>query len=1194
MPEIKDTIYFADPTKEGLDSDTDELYMPKGHSRYRLNCRSGSTSGENVGVIENVQGNVLVSHTWVVSPDAARQVIGSCEDVSNEHIYYWVWSDANDHSILRYEVPTNTITLILSDTELNLQLNSKLHNPKYVDGYLLWTDGVNPPRQINVEKAIQHTLLTPAGIESYGTITEQILDVIKHPPSCSPTIEYDSDPDRDYNNLRGYMYQTAYRYIYDDNSKSTWSPISKIGNPEYDELPDGSYIENQTVNNYIKISINSGTDEVKRIEIAVRDSNISDWNKIETLERYEQDGTVIIPSNTTYIYNFYNDKEGIVLDQADFVRPYDYVPILAGDQEILDEERLVYADNTEGYDNVELDATVLPRINSFNTASATTVNTVTTAAPYYGIFPQVPPLTPIRVQVSLPANNQATYQVTIGAVSGLLTVASWNTTQWKVVPPVDTVIVSYTSGADDTVSDIVDGLAEAIQNQMEILYASTPAQFAVNLGGGVLGISNSNYNFLAPDFTVTDVTSVTFETLPKVKNFKHGAYHQFGIIYYDRGNRSSFVNIDGIADDISSPTNTKGRIYVPYLPQTLPSTTSSLYYYYDMDWQIRHRPPIWATHWQWAYSKNQSVTSFLQYFIKNSASNIFRNADGNIEVALNDQINVNNEHLEKSIISTYSFNKGDRARFVYTRGSVGSIQHTLLSDYVDVEILNQDSTSFNIILPDFQPEQYGLMDDPSNYGFLIEVYTPRKEVVENQTFYEIGECYDVGNIGTSTRYHKGDVADQDPSNPSGIPAQGIINSGDTYVKLRFGIDGTSSVEYLYPLEAENYSDYYESDDYDIGRINIVNPDARQKRLSGYYRHSGRYIPLTRINNLFQFEVDDYDSVNIAYGAITAIRQIGFTLKILQEAKNTSQYISRTSLLDASGNPYLEKSEKVFGTKIVSTDEYGCHDAGSVTVNDRYMYFFDRNNGVYVRDSANGMEPISRYYMNKYWRDFADTLKTVTGGYDVYSQFDRKYGELNITIVPDARISPQPFDPVTIVFSEDTNRWKSFRSYIPEYYGSVGNTLVSFKSNSTLRAQLFVHNKGSDYNKFYNEEYNMVLDCYSNEQPKQNKVFKTLSYHSDGRFGCPVRGDIYILPNENYPFGMESRLKEGNFNALEGVYYGEFMNDMGDPRFSTELEALFEGRELRGLAMKIKLTNDDTSHKQISFVTIKSATSEFTD
>ena len=37
-----------------------------------------------------------------------------------------------------------------------------------------------------------------------------------------------------------------------------------------------------------------------------------------------------------------------------------------------------------------------------------------------------------------------------------------------------------------------------------------------------------------------------------------------------------------------------------------------------------------------------------------------------------------------------------------------------------------------------------------------------------------------------------------------------------------------------------------------------------------------------------------------------------------------------------------------------------------------------------------------------------------------------------------------FNPVTVAFSEESNRWTSFYSYIPEYYCKVNRQFVTFK------------------------------------------------------------------------------------------------------------------------------------------------------
>lgn len=1190
MAQLKDILTFADVRNEGLDSDTDEHLLPKGHSRYRLNCRSGNTNGQSVGVVENVLGNEYVAYDFNVELGTTIKTIGTCEDIVNSRLYYFVYCSDSSHRILRYDIATNVVTTILQDAALNFMMNLPIYNPKFIDGYLVWTDGYNPPRQINIEKAINHTNGVPAGENSYGTITTQILDVIKYPPACEPTVEYGNDTTIDYNNLRGYLYQFSYRYIYDDNAKSVWSPYSKAALPQGDEFADGKFVEDQTLNNYIDLDILTGTDEVKRIEIAYRADNISNFQKVEIINRYESDGTMAIPSNSTYTYRFYNDKQGLVLDETDFIRPYDYVPQLAEDQEILDDERLVYANITEGYDNLTLDATVIPRNSPHVTTGGTDSNVVTITPPYYAIPPAY--LLPITVNLTLPVSGIAKYSLTLTTVKELTVATDWETSQWQNTYPeeytTETTIV-YTSKNTDSLDDICNYFVTEFKKELTNLYSpNVDSGMIVNNGGGEIAFTNGlDTTTSFESWVTTDLTGFQVSVFSeKQKSFKQGAYHQFGIVYYDDANRSGFVNIDGIGDDLTTPTNLKGRVYVPYPTQVFPGTQSNSMQYYDMEWQIRHVPPVWATHYQWVYSSNQSVASFLQYFIKNTGSNIFRNAQDNIEIRLNAQIVTNNNYLVNSIISPYVWQKGDRARFVYNRADIDDTNHTYISDYVDVEILGQDSVSDNIILPDFNPEQYGMTREPSgNYGFLMEIYTPRKEPLESQIFYEIGECREIGNAGQYNRYHKGDIQNQDPSDPTGTPAHGIIASGDCYVKDRFGIDATTEETYTYPLEAENFSDYYESDDYDYGRLNIVNPDARRKQLTGYYRHGGKYVPLTKINNLYKFEAEDYDSVNIAYGSITAIRQIGYTLKILQEAKNTSQYISRTSLVDASGKTSLQKSDTVFGTKSVSNDDWGCKDAGSVVVNDRHMYFFDVNNGEYIRDSANGMIPISSYYMKNYWREIADGLKDSGANYYMYSMYDRKFDELNISIVIDTRSIIIPFNDFTIVYHETSNRWKSWRSYIPEYYGFVGNNTFSF-----VDGHLYRHNKGSLYNNFYGHNYNMELDVTSNMQPVVEKVFDSIAIHSNKIFYCPNKGDLSIVADTNYEGGMESRLKENKFTAIEGAFYGSVLNDMNDPLFTDETEALLEGRNMRGRAMKIKFTNTDTEHVELRFITVNSTIS----
>jgi len=44
-------------------------------------------------------------------------------------------------------------------------------------------------------------------------------------------------------------------------------------------------------------------------------------------------------------------------------------------------------------------------------------------------------------------------------------------------------------------------------------------------------------------------------------------------------------------------------------------------------------------------------------------------------------------------------------------------------------------------------------------GFLFEIYTPKLKS-DDQIYYEFGQCYEVGDAGLSTRFHKGQTQNQ--------------------------------------------------------------------------------------------------------------------------------------------------------------------------------------------------------------------------------------------------------------------------------------------------------------------------------------------------------------------------------------------------------------------------------------------------
>jgi hypothetical protein len=1153
MPELKTEINFANPEQEGLNSDVDELLMRPGDSLFRLNCRSGTTDGKNVGIIENIKGNTKVSFAF---SGGSHEVVGTAKDVAERRIYYFVrGTQKAEQYILRYNIASNTIEVVLQDSKLNFNATKKIINAQVLDGQLIWVNCDKRPMAIDIEKAINHTAGVPGGLFSYGTITDQILEAIKYPPAAPPTHAFDTDPDFDYNNIRGKLFQFCYRYVYDDNAKSVFSDYSKLALPQKDELPDGSFFEDQTFNNVIKVDLNTGTEEVKRVELAAREGNDGVWSLVAVFDKYDSAGNVLIASNIAYQYPFYNDRRGVGLSQSTVAEPFHYVPRLVEGQELISDERLLYSNIREGFDNVEMDVVLQPK-QKLADFSGSVINFVVTSATS-GSFVY------FRVVLKIPVVVNTVYYLTINLISG------------------DKLTVNYRAKQGDTIIDI--------RNKLIVRANSAIVEY---FGGSLPSNLVSKDTLLLQDEVILvrdvadfdSVTGVRFAPINKIIQPKQGAYHQLGIEYSDEAGRKGYVNINNIYPDVTSSVNTKGRVFVPFLN---PGTSGALYTkqfpYYVFDWQIRHQPPAWATKWQWVYSLNQSVSTFLQYYI-NDGNQIRRDTtDKKIYIDLNTAITDTNDLLRNSIISTYVWTKGDRARFVYRRPNVDDIQAEVIGDLIDVEILGQDPTSGEIILPDFSPENYSLIKSNSYTGFIIEVYTPKKSFTEDsQPYYGVGEVFEIGDPGTTGRYHKGSIQDQDPSDLSGTPAKGELETGDSYLKLRYGFEQfvTTPREFLYPVEEENFSDYYLSKAYDVGRVNFVNMDAREIDLVNYYRWGGRIVPLSAINELFEIKAANFDFVPLQHGAIVGIREIGFTLKIVQTSKLTSQYVGRTEYFDARASSNVQKTDSVLGTKNPSVYDYGCQDEEAILVHDRHLYFFDIIRQKVIRDAANGPVPISqKYFMDKYWRDFSEII--LSEGYTICMGYDEKYDELNITVVPGSSA------PQTIVFHELSNRWKSFRSYIPEWYGSLGNTFVAFEDG-----QLWTQNTNPIYNNFFGVQYPMILDCYGNDNAGAEKVYQSLFLHANKLFTCPNTGDIVTLGNVNYPNGMSSRLKEGYWKAVEGGFYAPFLRDINDPKYPDDLQSLLNGRELRGRSIKVQLTSEGSEYTTLSLIAIKATISEY--
>ena len=378
--------------------DTDERFVAKSDYRKAINCRINASDEDSVGTVENIRSNKLI-----INPDFTNGiVIGSYEDLNAHVIYYFVSGTASGtDSIFKYNPQNEVIETVLQSNILNFSKNKLItgvnvlgdDKDKFPQGLLYWTDDRNPPRKINIAKALTG---------GYPTIDAQTLDAIKYPPAKYPEAigvnnGYTNDVLINSNQLKGKSYQFKYRWVYDDGEKSTWSPIS----PVYIDNTFAAFYNvsglTQNLNNVLPIKFNSGHHTVDRIQISSRNTNglddfvlIADIKKNDVTEQLALSTTATVTTispapypgslldDTDYEFYFYNDGIYATIDIIESNMLYSDIPHQAKAQEIVEGNRLVYGNVVSGQTgitgkNITLTA-IQPTTSAINNTAAQVQN----------------------------------------------------------------------------------------------------------------------------------------------------------------------------------------------------------------------------------------------------------------------------------------------------------------------------------------------------------------------------------------------------------------------------------------------------------------------------------------------------------------------------------------------------------------------------------------------------------------------------------------------------------------------------------------------------------------------------------------------------------------------------------------------------------------------------------------------------
>lgn len=1006
----------------GLNKDVDENFLKPNDYQDALNIRITDRLNSEDGVVSNVKGNTEVVYNGLVTEvvisvnppimvSCNNKCIGNFANEQTGKYYSFIWNSCGYHTITEYDPFTNTITKVLqSITDTNNVDILKFGEYSLINGVsivandlLYWTDGLNPPRGIEISKAKTGTYYTD----------EFSICLAKQPPLSIIQAQYADDPSTSTasNRLKEQLFQFRYLYVYQDNTRSAWSTCSEVPLPNLEI--SNSFDTAAYRNNHIDIQFNVGSKYVKSIEIAGLVKGVGavgttqDWFSILTVDRQ----TAI--SNAAYSYNstsntakfsFYNDGLYQSVDVREVDLAYDYVPLKSKTLEVVNGNVLVLGNNTEQYDNVNLNASISVSYDPAQTTDRLSIGAKTGGNQTTGLFTVILTGVPVENDVINWTTSYKPYAGSIINVSGSYTVSAAN------------------SGS---IIQVADALGNQIQGTANVYWNYSGYELVSN---GLKLLFDTSVD--PPDLTSINITSINLTAAfsNSVPAYKTNSKYQFGVVYYDEFNRSSYVQT---REDLIIATSSWGAV----------TGDSPI-----MNWTISSSAPSWATSYQWVRTEQLTHKEFLFW----AASSVVTNPQNSDLYDLNiNSLSAYNVKNPNSILS-YEFSAGDRC-------TVHKDSATWIDDY-DVAVVGFN-VSANILTIQ---KKTGTTLNAGPSGTLFEVYTPktRSNSSTDQFFYEFGEVYScTGGV-------------------HGVTA-GSFTKGDVYVKNR-PINGT---EYL--LEDPNFSDFYVSNYSSNGRTNIYAPQAKQLTLPTDIRYSDTYVPNTNINGLSRFYGDAYETYDRVNGSIQKLAIRDNYLITFQELKTGYIPVEQSIIEDQGvGNA----ANVAISSKLLNKIRYFGGDFGIGLRPESFarfagiMYFADPNRGAILK-LTNAIDPISYTGMDSYFTTKLSSVRSypnarILGSYDPYNDEYVVAFKMASAYVPNL--------DATLAYSESINRWTTFYSFKPDCGGYVFNQYITH-----YNGRLFTHNNNNTYGRFYNFNYPSEITMVYNQSPLQVKSFLSL-------------------------------------------------------------------------------------------------------
>lgn len=785
--------------------------------------------------------------------------------------------------------------------------------------------------------------------------------------------------------------------------------------------------------------------------------------------------------NILISYPFYNDSTYPLIDVAESIQLFDYVPDLANAQEMPNGNVLMYGGITEGYDR-----NLVPNV----------VNQVRTVAAGGGVAPGS--LSIVERDYFAPSG------IIELAISGIpvggITINIYMTLTTGGTP---VLIAEYLTTSTDTLASITTNISNDLNTRYPFVYAyiSDPAnhKILVFLEGYPPSPTNRRYSN----------TTIEFPALTgkdSIATFPFSTQRKIGIAYFDKKGKTNGIVYNAGLRFPPYSENGSQEVLLPYI-----------------NTKIYHQPPEWAYSYNFYLTKE--ATQFLYWEVPE------------YQIAETDYIyfNITNLGLNQKRFPTttsvlsYTFQEGDRMRLI----------RRMSDDYVfsfnyDAEVLGQIAVATGQIagltegtyIKIKKALPFSAAIGATGDGYVIQLYRPEQQMPGglNEVYYEFGQQYYIGDPTLSTRFHQGMVTSQNLI--QNTPAEFNFYEGDVYFRPRIIAVSAANVLQYNALD-RNFVDSYISAVNSIdGRSSVIDINARRAYYSTLVRFSGAYQANTNINDTNRFYPNNFDEYDYSYGDIMRLKVRDRFVRVFQKLK-VGQVPLYAQILKEQNKENLVVTDRLLNPIQYYIGDVGIGEHAESLASYNFADYFTSNVKGYVcRVSNDGVKFLSIDYNVDSWATQYIPLRT--GNSKIYGAYDQRLGNYIMALEATQTDSAQ-----TLVYDDNANTFDTFLSYHPEMMTCLGVLFITFKDG-----KLYTHDN-EKYNRFYNEDYDSTITFVFNQSPLDKKTFLSV-----GEVASQV-WDVPILGTDVNSYGttkMTSNLVDSDFAELEGSFEAGILRD----------------------------------------------------